>query len=65
MQAVCGWYAAGIPARHHLVLWQMAKRARLDWRPPHTDGVDLVPLPPQPRPLAPGAAAMAETENAA
>lgn len=50
LQAVCNWYArdpAQIPARHHLPLWSMAKRAGLSWRPPGAEGWDLVRIAPR------------------
>jgi hypothetical protein len=40
--AICKAYTHGFPARHHLSLWRMAKRAGLPWRPPGADGLDLV-----------------------
>ena len=53
VQAVANWRASAIPPRHHIRLWRMAKAAGLDWRPPHTAGLDLIetahrsPPPPQ------------------
>jgi hypothetical protein len=44
-QAVAGWSTAGIPARHWLRLWRMAKERGLDWRPPGAEGLDLVIVP--------------------
>lgn len=44
VQAVCNWKCAGIPARHRLTLWRMAKERGLDWRPPGAEGLDLVIL---------------------
>jgi len=42
-QAVTNWRAAGqAPARHAIRLWSMARRAGLPWRPPGTEGCDLV-----------------------
>lgn len=43
--AVFNWCAGGIPARHWIALWRMAKQSKLDWRPPGTEGLDLVLLP--------------------
>ena len=44
-QTVTGWSTAGIPARHWLRLWRMAKERGLDWRPPGAEGLDLVIVP--------------------
>ena len=47
-QAVSNWKAeAQVPARHTILVWTMAKRAGLPWRPPGCDGLDLV-LPDEP-----------------
>lgn len=44
--AIYNWLAHGrIPARHWIPLWRMAKERGLDWRPPGTEGLDLVILP--------------------
>lgn len=44
--AVFNWCAGGaVPPRHWIALWRMAKQAGLDWRPPGTEGLDLVLLP--------------------
>jgi hypothetical protein len=41
--AVSNWRAAGaVPARHAIRVWAMARRAGLTWRPPGTEGCDLV-----------------------
>lgn len=46
-QAVTNWQMRGaIPRRHHLAIWQMAQRARLEWQPPGTDGLALAPIQP-------------------
>ena len=43
VQAVSNWRAAGVPpTRHAIRLWAMARRAGLPWRPPGTEGCELV-----------------------
>lgn len=44
--AVCNWVARDqLPLRHHLVVWRLAQDAGLAWRPPNSEGVELVPAP--------------------
>ena len=47
-QAVCNWYAVGIPARHELALWRIAKARGLAWQPPGTEGLRLAEEGPVP-----------------
>jgi hypothetical protein len=45
-QAVCNWYATGVPKAHHLAVWRMAQAAGLNWQPPGTEGIALAPAQP-------------------
>jgi hypothetical protein len=41
--AVMNWRRDGIPARHWITLWRLAKARGLDWRPPGAEDLDIVP----------------------
>ncbi|NKC33478.1 helix-turn-helix domain-containing protein [Falsiroseomonas selenitidurans] len=45
--AVSNWIAAdAIPAEHHLVLWEMALAAKVEWTPPGAEGLrDMLRTP--------------------
>lgn len=43
--AVANWAQEGIPARHWLTLWRLAKARGLEWRPPGAEDLDIVPRP--------------------
>ncbi len=45
--AVTNWVMRGsIAAEHRLTVWRLAVAADLDWRPPGSEGVRLVPVAP-------------------
>lgn len=37
--AICNWYRLGIPARHHLPLWRLARERGVPWAPPDAEGL--------------------------
>jgi len=46
--AICNWYLRGIPSRHHLALWQLARAAGIAWTPPRAENLALLRTAPGP-----------------